>query len=136
MRTVAWILVAMLSTPAGAQTIHRCVTRNGGVAYQSEACSADALRATTKRYHAPPDDPQAMQRLKAIDADMERRRQVAIGKSSASARQYRRVVDKGAARCTAARARQAQTLERVGLKRTFDLLRRLDDAVRAACESR
>ncbi|HEY4529761.1 MAG TPA: hypothetical protein VIG97_05455 [Luteimonas sp.] len=35
--------------------------------------------------------------------------------------------------CQAARARREKTLQRVGLKRTFDLLRKLDDEVWAAC---
>ena len=36
-------------------------------------------------------------------------------------------------RCQDARDRRERTLARVGLKRTFDLLRRLDDEVWAAC---
>ena len=35
--------------------------------------------------------------------------------------------------CVSAKATRTRTLERVGLKRTFDLLRRLDDAVHSAC---
>lgn len=35
--------------------------------------------------------------------------------------------------CEAAKANRDRTLERVGLKRTFDLLSRLDEQVRNAC---
>jgi hypothetical protein len=37
-------------------------------------------------------------------------------------------------RCDAAKARREAKLKAVGLKRTFDLLRKLDDAVNEACK--
>jgi hypothetical protein len=37
-------------------------------------------------------------------------------------------------RCDTAKARREAKLKAVGLKRTFDLLRKLDDAVNEACK--
>lgn len=53
--------------------------------------------------------------------------------ASARNRSTRPRIDPAEARCRAARSRRETKLQAVGLKRTFDLLRKLDDAVHMAC---
>lgn len=130
-----WALATCLlaaAAPARAQSVQKCVAADGHVSFTSGACGAgERLEAT---YEAVPE------RVPA--------RSAVAPRGSAEARTQRRSMqDRPAARaprtharpalapdrCQAARDRRERTLARVGLKRTFDLLRRLDDEVRAAC---
>lgn len=52
---------------------------------------------------------------------------------STSTKASKPLIDQKRLRCERAKAKREAALERAGLKRTFDLLRRLDDAVYAAC---
>ncbi|MBJ6984678.1 DUF4124 domain-containing protein [Luteimonas sp. MC1750] len=119
--------------PAAAQTVQKCVGSDGHVTLTSEACGAGQRLAA--RYDAVPEPMPAAASAAAgrQETDRQGRRGVqrtvarrGTGRATAGSRP-------GADRCEAARARRERTLQRVGLKRTFDLLRKLDDEVRAAC---
>lgn len=119
--------------PAPAQTVQKCVAADGHVTLTSAACGAGQRLAA--RYDAVPEpmpaaasaaaDRQAANRpgRAAMPRTVKRR-----GSSRATAHSR-----PGADRCEAARSRRERTLQRVGLKRTFDLLRKLDDEVWTAC---
>ena len=123
---------------AHAQQVHKCVDHRGNVAYQSQPC-ADS-QTTARTWEAQPDPvsdrsalPVSTPRSPANSAYPKVRggRSKAGGASGASIP----VENSGNSRaCEAAKATRRRTLERVGLKRTFDLLRRLDDAVNRACK--
>ena len=136
-----WIFtLAMLSLAfsAHAQQVHKCVDRRGNVAYQSQPCAA--AQTTARTWEAQPDPvsdrpavPVAEPRRSMQNAypKTKSRRSKAVGASGASIP----VENSGNSRaCEAAKATRVRTLERVGLKRTFELLRRLDDAVNRACK--
>lgn len=130
----ALALLASASAPAGAGTVQKCVAADGHVTLTSGSCGAgDRLVAS---YDAVPEDvPASAQPAAAVPAPATSRgqsatRAVSRGGRGGSTRSRSRA---GPDRCAAARDRRDRTLQRVGLKRNFDLLRKLDDEVWAAC---
>ena len=106
--------------------VYRCVDAGGAVSLQSQPCGPG--QRTTRAVPAPPD-------IEPRRAPLTRPAPVASnggGWSGPSASQWQRQQQQ--ARCAQARAEREATLERVGLRRDFDLLRRLDDMVREACK--
>ena len=138
MKRIFTLAMLMLAFDAHAQQVHKCVDHRGNVAYQSQPCAAAQITART--WEAPPDpvsdrpavpvaEPQRS--TQGAYPKTKSRRSKAVGASGASIP----VENSGNSRaCEAAKATRARTLERVGLKRTFELLRRLDDAVNRACK--
>lgn len=124
------LVFALWSTYAMAQGVHKCVTPTGAVSYQSESCSGNAREVTN--WEAPSDpSPPGPQNPSSSRPGGERS---AVHRS---VRPGRARIFRGASRpstCEMARADRDATLERVGLKRTFDLLSRLDEQVRKACK--
>jgi len=120
-----------------AQSLHKCVARTGQVSYQSHPCDGDArtawVREAAPEAPPPPERQAAMRREKArrdVGSDYlsqlaRRRRGRPVGHAISTSRD--------ATACEAARRRREAVLERAGLERTFDLLRRLDDEVARAC---
>jgi hypothetical protein len=135
MRLVAVVLVSVVfAVPAYAQHVHKC-TEKGKTVYQSAPCSSGVA---AKTWEATPDlpDPYRQARLDAIQRQLDRRKQAAeagmaqrssSGGSTISARPNQN-------RCEAAKAQRDATYDRVGVRRTFDLSRRLDDMVYEACK--
>ena len=118
--------------PAHAQTVQKCIGAQGQITLTSGACGAGERLAA--RYDAVPEPVPTV----AV-APADRPATAAPSRAHGSVGGARRARG-GAARartkpdaCQAARARRDRTLQRVGLKRTFDLLRKLDDEVWAAC---
>jgi hypothetical protein len=133
-----WATLAALATPAGAQTVQKCIGRDGHVTFTSAACPDDQRQ--TASYDA---TPEVMSAERA--AELARRRQ----QEDANSRYLDSLTPRGARHapgrrpqaadsrrsgCDAARAHRDDTLRRVGLKRTHDLLRKLDDQVYEACK--
>jgi len=122
------------AAPALPQSVQKCVAADGHVSFTSGACGAgERLDAT---YAAVPEQvpakPAAMAGpRRTAEARTQRQAQgrPAVRSPRSQARPARAAPD----RCQDARDRRERTLARVGLKRTFDLLRRLDDEVWAAC---
>lgn len=132
---VAMVLVAALSAalPASAQTVQKCVDAAGHVTLTSSECGAGHRLVAS--YDAVPEPVP----VAPVAAAAEWPGAVA-SRSRGAATSARRGTRGGASRvrakpnaCDAARARREKTLQRVGLKRNFDLLRKLDDEVWAAC---
>jgi|GEM_PF-1505330 len=125
-----WSLVlAFWSACATAQGVHKCVASTGAVAYQCEPCSGNSREAAN--WQAPSDPaPSGTRHAPSSMPEVERRpehRSVRPGRA--------RIVRSapGPSACEMAKANRGATLERVRLKRTFDLLSRLDEQVRKAC---
>ncbi|BDU16768.1 DUF4124 domain-containing protein [Lysobacter auxotrophicus] len=122
-----WLL-ALTCTHAPAQSVHKCVTKGGVVSYQSMPCAQDAREAA--QWDAPPDPPPRAERQRTANVEHERATQPRAVRTGSS-HVVRNTTRPSA--CEAAKADRERTLERVGLKRTFDLLSRLDEQVRNAC---
>lgn len=120
-----------------AQSIHKCVARSGQVSYQSRPCAADA-RTEWARDAAPEPSPSAERRSamrkekarRAVESDyLARLAGQRRGRPAGHAISTSHDPDA----CEAARRHRDDVLGRVGLERTFELLRRLDDRVARAC---
>ena len=132
MRMVILSLIFFAVSTASAQQVYKCV--NGSeVSYQSAAC--DGTWKAAKQWDATPEPLEPT-------TDGFRQRQPESRGSATSTNRQRSASNRRnpgsrkpkTSRCDAARARREAKLESVGLKRTFDLLRKLDDAVNEACK--
>lgn len=121
-------LLLLLAGPAPAEILYRCIARDGAVSYQSPPCSASARLDRVVEYRPEPVANAA--RSPARPASTHRASR--DGHRTATAGHMPRTT--AADRCRAARARRDAALERLGLKRTYVQLSRLDAGVRAACD--
>lgn len=136
----AILLFMFLVAPAGkAQQVYKCV-KGRDVSYQSEPCAG--TQKIAKQWDATPEPEPSAEALsqRQLKSGRERagtaRRSSAAGTQrtrSASHRQNPKARKPRMSRCDAAKARREAKLKAVGLKRTFDLLRKLDEAVNEAC---
>lgn len=109
--------------------VYRCVGKRGEVSLQSDPCGPDARM--TKAISAPPERelPRRMTNASSVTTN-----------ANLSSAQYARVLqsntvqDSRDAACAHARRSREETLERVGLARSYDLLQRLDAMVNEACK--
>lgn len=129
MRMLLTVLLPMVWSTGHAQQVYKCSDGNQ-VSYQSMPCE-DAQR-TLRQWDATPEPEaavaQAAQAAKAHALSVRKpssRRTTTYGTRSRP--------DPAELRCQAAKSKREAKLRAVGLKRTFDLLRKLDDAVYAAC---
>lgn len=118
---------AAFIAPAPVPMVYRCVDRAGAVSLQSQPCGPD--QRTTRAVPAPPDVEPVRQRLPARPTKSPSAVYYYAGPSEAE--QRRAQVE---ARCGIARREREQTLQRIGLRRTYDLLQQLDAMVTAACK--
>lgn len=127
-----WWLAALWCAHVDAQGVHKCIAPDGAVSYRDTPCERPSRDAADWEapQDLPPSRPVETSHAAAIRADRPRS---TPGRSARSAGTH---IARGAPKpsaCEAAKAHRDQTLERVGLKRTFDLLSRLDEQVRNAC---
>ena len=135
------LAMLMLASAAHAQQVHKCVDRSGNTSYQSAPCSH--AQTTARTWEAAPDPvpenapapapaPAASQRKLARSPHAATSSPRKTGRSTGAAIP---VENSGNSRaCATAKAKRTRTLERVGLKRSFELLSKLDEAVRSACK--
>jgi len=121
-------LLLLLAGPAPAETLYRCIARDGAVSYQALPCSASARLDRVVEYRLEPVANVARSPARPALT----RRGSRPGPRTATAGHISRTT--AADRCRAARARRDAALERLGLKRTYVQLSRLDASVRAACD--
>jgi hypothetical protein len=133
--TVIWMA---MSFPASAQIVYKCVDWKGHGTYQSQPCPSQSRN--EKAWIAVPDpvltDEQISHRAATTRAQAARdaynRKHHGPAPAPSAARipaQYAR--DESA--CENAKANRKAVLDSVGLKRTYNLLQRLDDQVNRAC---
>lgn len=138
---IAGLLLSASSAllPAWGQTVQKCTGSDGHVTFTSSACPDGQRQAAT--YDA---TPEVMTAERAAALEHRRRQEDANSRYlEAQARggtmhppghrQSRPAVDSRAG-CDSAKAHRDATLRRVGLRRTHDLLRKLDDRVYEACK--
>ena len=129
---LAYIAIFALPTAqATVQEIHTCIDAKGIKSYQNAPCDPGQRTASVRSYAAKPDDPALAARSAAIQQEMDRRNRPS-GKASVVRTANRR--PSGPTPCQAAKAKREATLKRVGLKRTYDLLSRLDSEVWELCK--
>ncbi len=125
------LLIALLFAllpPAQADSLYRCVARDGAVSYQSQACAAQQRLDRVVEYRPDP----VVARVEPASAIS--RRQPRRYAGSGGVRSVRAVNTPTASqRCRAGKARREAALQRLGLKRTYAQLSALDAEVRAAC---
>ena len=128
-RSLITAALLFLAGQASAQTVQKCIAASGHITLTSGACGAGERLAA--RYDAVPEaaPTHAPAAKPSVSAEPVRRKSSVSRPSSSPAPRSRRRADP----CQSARDRRERTLERVGLKRDFNLLRRLDDEVWAAC---
>lgn len=117
-------LLLLLSVPALAENLYRCVARNGAVSYQSQPCMASARLDRVVEYQ--PDPVANFERSPARQASTRRASRRSV--RAATARHMT-----AADRCRAGQAKREAALRRLGLKRTYAQLSALDAEARAAC---
>lgn len=121
-------LLLLLAGPAPAEILYRCIARDGAVSYQSPPCSASARLDRVVEYRPEPVANVARSPARLVST----RRASRDGPRTATAGHMPRTT--AADRCRAAQARRNAALERLGLRRTYVQLSRLDAGVRAACD--
>ena len=128
-------IAAMMACNVHAGTLFKCVSSNGAVSWQSAPCAHGTRIARSVAFTpAPSESAQAPQATMGLASSV--RRSSAAGASSrkdSGHRSVTRIPARKADACAQARLHRDTTLERVGLNRKFDLLSRLDAAVRHAC---
>lgn len=146
-----WLGLALLASfgaaigfAAAAQTVRKCLGSDGQLTFTSGACPQGQREAAA--YDATPevlDQERAdalARRHQQEEADSRYLDSLARGSSRRGASRSEQARDAGGGphgkrdRCDAARADREATLRRVGLKRSYGLLRRLDDRVYDACK--
>jgi hypothetical protein len=120
------LLTVTLATSLHAQTVQKCVSRDGRVRYQSEPCPPGTR--TVETYDAVPDPTEP--------APVARRARASSGRPRASGRAPRlqfRTVASARDACEQARAYRDDTERRAGLSRNYELLSALQRRVYDAC---
>ncbi|MDI1253411.1 hypothetical protein [Thermomonas sp.] len=120
-------LLLLLAGNANAQTVYKCVSGSGAVSWQSLPC-AQGMR-TMRSLAYTPEAPITLPASSHAPVKTVGRSHPKSGYHRVSARAQRPKPDA----CARARERRQATLERVGLKRNFDLLSKLDADVRSVC---
>ena len=126
MRRIAIVAMLLVAGSAQAQVVYKCVGKNGHVEFSSWPCASD--KKTVKAVAAPPDPV----RPYTPPAPRQQPQQVVTntfynGQTQPTAREQAKY------RCEHAKRWREGELERLGLRRTFDDLRRVDSWVRAQC---
>ena len=140
MRAVMVSLVFFVVSTASAQQVYKCV-RGSKVSYQSAACE-DTQKIARQWDAAPEPEPTAEElRQRQSKSQIDRAESAWLSRAAGTDRRSS-ASNRGSlvnrkphiSRCDTAKARREAKLKSVGLKRTFDLLRKLDDAVNEACK--
>ncbi|HEX7801582.1 MAG TPA: hypothetical protein VF471_02330 [Pseudoxanthomonas sp.] len=128
-----FILLVLIAPPVHAQHVYKCA-KGRDVSYQSAPC--DGTQSLVKQWEAAPEpEPSAAEfsqhapkgRQRGANSAGNRTRFGSHGRTTSP-------ISAADNRCRAAKERREAKLIAVGLKRTFDLLRKLDDAVHEACK--
>ncbi|MEO8364871.1 MAG: DUF4124 domain-containing protein [Pseudoxanthomonas sp.] len=140
MRVLALLFMILVAPAVTAQQVYKCVG-DKQVSYQSAPCGPTQVVA--RQWDAAPglapstDEP----RQRQLKSQRDRTGTAQLNSAartdrvrSTSSRRNAGSQGPNLSRCDAAKGRREAKLNSVGLKRTFDLLRKLDDAVNLACK--
>ena len=125
-RIVVLVVLGSGAAPGMAADLHRCVGP-AGVTYQQVPCGPGQVLSKTIPVvtEAPAEKPKA--------AKSQRKTGPARPVSSSSRGSKTDSIERRRATCATAKRVREENLERLGLRRTFDDLRKQDDRVQAAC---
>lgn len=121
------LVLLLLAGNTHAEVLYRCVSGTGAVSWQATPCAKGMRIMKTIEYT--PDAPAAVPVPDIKRTTTTRSTSRASTRYRVSARTIRSKPDA----CARARQQREATLQRVGLKRTYDLLSKLDADVRAVC---
>jgi hypothetical protein len=123
-----------IETRSAEAWVYKCKGSDGVVAFQSQPCASGAEM--LDRIAATPDTAADISwaRTKQLEAIRRSRQMAELASDGARGYGSAGTVDERRARCNAAKAARDDTLRRVGLARTYELLQRLDNQVREACK--
>ena len=127
MRTLI-LLFCLLPGLASAGHLYRCVNRAGHVSYQSASCTTGQRTDRTIEFTLQPASTPANAPASATDERVVSKSRKVVRQSTGTMRKL------PPSPCARAKARRDLQLQRLGLKRTFDDLSRIDAAVRAVCK--
>lgn len=120
------LLLCLFPGLASAGTLYRCVGTGGQVAYIAAPCAPGQRMDRSIDFAPEPDSPMLVSSGRQRSASARGR---SVSRSRHAAARSRAGVDP----CLQAKAKRERQLERLGLKRTFADLSRLDEPVRTAC---
>ncbi len=121
------VLLLLLAGNIHAEILNKCVSGSGTVSWQATACGQGTRVMKTLEYT--PDPPTAVAVPHPVRTTVTKSRTRASTRYRVSTRTTRRKSNA----CARAHERRDVTLERVGLKRNYDLLSKLDADVRSVC---
>lgn len=127
-----WLVFLLGSATAGAETLYRCVEATGAVSYQAQVCTGGMRLDRMIHYVRAPErvaPREVGEASRATRRDDRSGTHVQLARRGASIVRSRSTPD----RCRAAKHKRQNALERLGLRRTYAQLSRLDEPVRAAC---
>ena len=131
-RFAVGLAFAIVGSPVTAGELFRCVSDDGGVSWQDAPCAAGSRlsRAVPILVEPTPEPKKTAKRTgaKSVSAPLQRPAASRSTRASPGTRAQRRIA------CDAARKQHAAAIERLGLKRTFDQLRALEDQVQEVCK--
>lgn len=134
------LLCIAISAPVHAETLYKCVGKGGAVSYQSHPCDATQRVAKTHDYvperaPTPEERRAAYQREQRgnVESDYLSRLAGTSRGLNSQATGTRVPMVRNVGVCEAAKAERARQLEILGLRRTYEILQRLDEMVRKAC---
>lgn len=143
--TAACLAAAFQITGSQAQTLYKCASRAGN-SYQQSPCAASSrmVESMVTVPEPPPSAAQTAQRLRKAEQDRAESAFLShlagTDQMASTSRAPRYERSSGVARratrsdeCKLAKATRKATLQAVGLSRTYELLRRLDEDVSNAC---
>jgi len=125
---VGTLLCWMLGAQLHAENLYRCVDGRGRASYQSQACPVGNRTDRVIEFTPDPIAKRAMTPSRASRASL---KTVSHQSANGSARGRS---DKTADACDRAKAKRAAQLQKLGLKRTYDDLSRIDAAVWKVCQ--
>jgi len=121
------LLLCLFPCLASAGTLYRCVGADGQVSYLATPCAAGQRMDRSIEFAPEPDSPVLVASGRPRSASAKARTMSRLRRGGGS--KSRPSVDP----CVLAKAKREQALERLGMKRTFAALSRLDEPVRKAC---
>jgi len=115
-----------IGTSSDMPMVYRCIGKGGAVSLQSQPCPAD--QRVSRAIYAPP-EVERLRRPVVAPSVQEQAISYGIGPSAVDSERERRRTA-----CANAKSNREETLARIGLSRTYDLLQRLDAMVYEACK--
>lgn len=137
------VSVAPLAWGQQAGELRKCVSPGGAETFQQQPCPTGSRQVASRHYVSEPAPTAEQERARAARDRAARAESAELSRRAGTAGRYRASGGAGALHrvtiakddkaCQRARRHRDETLERVGLKRTYDLLRTLNDEVARAC---